>query len=241
MTISFHSAAATVEHAFDTAIDRYRYATVPSCARRAGRAAPSSVAGCRCRGGDRHATGASARTHRPRSGRRPPDKAAAAQPQGSPVEGAPHACKQATAGASARGPHRRPDPQFLRAYGLYSEGDTGAGVHVGVFERNPSCTRMSNTSTRALRGERSCGDGRQAAHVRPERSLEEGPAKARRCWTSRMSPPPLPARKSTSTTQTKKCPNRAIVRPTRQLIPQLGKYAASSPRKLPNAFKRSTT
>jgi len=142
MTISFHSAAATVEHAFDTAIDRYRLrdGSVVRQTRGAPQL-PSSVAGAVAAvvgidtppGAQRRA-----RTDRGPAGARP-DKAAAAQAgKVPPVEGAPHACKQATAGASREG--GLTDDQILNsygAYGLYSEGDTGAGVHVGVFEEEP--------------------------------------------------------------------------------------------------------
>lgn len=52
--------------------------------------------------------------------------------------GAPDACHQASVGAATFG--GLTDDQIAYAYGafgLYGEGDTGAGVHIGVFEQEP--------------------------------------------------------------------------------------------------------
>jgi Pro-kumamolisin, activation domain/Subtilase family/IPT/TIG domain len=52
--------------------------------------------------------------------------------------GAPNACRAATAAATANG--GLTDDQIANAYGafgLYGVGDTGAGVHIGVFEEEP--------------------------------------------------------------------------------------------------------
>jgi Pro-kumamolisin, activation domain/IPT/TIG domain len=140
MTVSFHGSASAVEGAFATGIHRYRLRN-GSLVRRTSSAPqlPSAVAGAVAAvvGLDTTPHALARHIHGPAAAR--PDSAGAAQGTTVPaVEGAPHACSQARAAAAHEG--GLTDDEILDSYGafgLYAQGDTGAGVHIGVFEEEP--------------------------------------------------------------------------------------------------------
>jgi hypothetical protein len=106
-----------------------------------------------------------------------PSTATAAHPAKVPlVEGAPHACAQATAAAVHEG--GLTDDQILDsygAYGLYSEGDTGAGVHIGVFELEPFLRSDIEHFDTCFFGAGAATMAQRLHSIHLEEGLEEGP------------------------------------------------------------------
>jgi hypothetical protein len=139
LLLRFHGPASRAASAFATGLDSYRMAggglarattTAP--------ALPSSIAGSVATVvgldelGPRHRL----RVHRSATDSARFSAAKAATFQHPP--GAPRACRQAAADAAAFG--GLTDDQIADAYGafgLYGAGDTGSGVHIGVFEEEP--------------------------------------------------------------------------------------------------------
>jgi hypothetical protein len=139
MTVSFRGSASTVASAFATSIHRYRLRD-GAVLRQTSSAPqlPSTVAATVAAVvGLDTAPSATRHAHGPSAAR--PASAGAARGTTVPVvEGAPHACSQASAAAAHEG--GLTDDQILDsygAYGLYSQGDIGTGVHIGVFEEEP--------------------------------------------------------------------------------------------------------
>ncbi|MGD0455747.1 MAG: protease pro-enzyme activation domain-containing protein, partial [Solirubrobacteraceae bacterium] len=142
LLVRFSGSASQVASAFATSLDSYRLADGRlTRASTSAPALPSSIAASVATvvGLDDLERPYPLRVHHTASGkgRFPNAKAAAfAHPPGSP-----HACRAARVGASENG--GLTDDQIAYTYGafgLYGAGDTGSGVHIGVFEQEPFLT-----------------------------------------------------------------------------------------------------
>jgi len=139
LLVRFSGDAAAAARAFATGIDSYRLAGGTSAtATTSAPALPSSIASSvvSVLGLDQLGDSQPRRIGRTAAGAAHFGAARAATFRHPP--GAPDACAAARADAAANG--GLSDDQIAYAYGafgLYGEGDTGAGVHIGVFEQEP--------------------------------------------------------------------------------------------------------
>jgi hypothetical protein len=139
LMVRFSGTAKAVESAFDTSLESYRLANgTTGTGTTAAVRLPSSIAG-----DVEGVIGLNSLTHDYSGAVRPvkadiskyPKAKAAAVPH---IDGAPSPCSDASTAATTFG--GLTDDQIANAYGasaLYGEGDTGAGVHIGVYELEP--------------------------------------------------------------------------------------------------------
>jgi hypothetical protein len=187
MVLRFRSSAATIERALATSIHRYRLPSGRIVRQTSGATyVPSAVAAnvaavigidtpplsSRAKDARRDTDGRIRGPHAPR-----PASAGAARTTTVPVvKGAPHACADASAAAVHEG--GLTDDQIVDSYGafgLYSQGDTGAGVHIGVFEEESLERSDIQHFDSCFFGAKQAKAMMERLHLRFESGLSEGP------------------------------------------------------------------